>query len=243
MRTIDLNADLGEGGHQDPQLMQIVSSCNIACGGHAGDVDTMRAAVDAALAAGIVIGAHPGYEDPAHFGRRELNLSPSEVRSLLHRQIERLMAIHRGIHHVKPHGALYHQANQDPGLASTVCEAIHDLLPGTTLYAPPQGELRHAADRVGLKFCAEGFIDRAYLADGTLCPRSSPEAMIETAEQAVDQALQLARDGQVRARDGTIVSLAVQTLCIHGDTADSLRVLREVRQHLEAAGIQIHSRA
>jgi UPF0271 protein len=239
MLTIDLNADLGEGDDQDDILMSLISSCNIACGGHAGNDETMRRAVYAALAAGVAIGAHPGYEDPEHFGRRNLTLSASEVRSQILRQIERLLAIIPNIHHVKPHGALYHQANHDPHLAATVCDAIQELLPGTLLYAPPFGELGIAATTAGINHCAEGFIDRGYLPDGSLCPRSTPSAIIETPNEAAAQALQIARYQQVATITGQTIPLPARTLCIHSDNPNALGILEAVRHQFQANRIAI----
>ena len=175
MRRIDLNADLGEGGSEDELLLGLVSSCNIACGGHAGSDEIMRRTLAHALAAGVAIGAHPGYEDRENFGRRELQMTPQAVTELVVRQVGKLAALAQetgaSLDHVKPHGALYHQANRDLSLAA-------------------------AARAAGVIVRAEGFADRRYQNDGSLQPRSQPGAVIEDPAEAVAQALALAGSGR-----------------------------------------------
>lgn len=239
MAVIDLNADLGEGGTHDAALMTLISSANIACGGHAGNDHTMRASVDAALAAGVAIGAHPGYEDPEHFGRRPMDLAPADVTAMVARQLERLLAIHPSLHHVKPHGALYNQANADRHLADAVVAAIQQVTPGCLLYAPPAGALADAAAEVGLPHCAEGFIDRLYLANGSLCPRNEPDAVIHDLDSAVAQALDIVLHQRVIAKGQTTISMPARTLCIHSDSPGALALMQAVRDALEYAGIHI----
>jgi UPF0271 protein len=243
--TIDLNADLGEGGTQDAQLIALVSSANIACGGHAGDDETMRAAIDAALAAGVAIGAHPGYEDRSHFGRKPLNLGPATAAEQVSRQIERFatIAARAGaeIHHVKPHGALYLQADQDPELAAAIALATSKILPGCRFYVPPGGALARAGQAAGLIIRPEGFADRRYLPDGRLVPRSQPGAVIEDLETAVAHALRIACKHQVTTIDGGDFPLPAETLCVHGDGHEAKALLRALRHALEAAGFTIHA--
>lgn len=239
MKTIDLNADLGEGGARDADFMPLVSSVNIACGGHAGDKETIRHTVDLALQAKVAIGAHPGYEDPENFGRNPMHLTPEAIRSLTLRQLERMLAIHPNLHHVKPHGALYNQANQTSSIATPLVSAIAELLPDTVLYCPPKGALAHAASEINLKFCGEGFIDRRYQDDGSLCPRSEPDAVIEHANKAALQALKIANQEVVNTINGTTIPLKVRTLCVHGDSANSILTLKLTRSALEDIGIQI----
>ena len=243
--AIDLNADLGEGGSQDEQLIALVSSANIACGGHAGDAGTMRAAIDAALAAGVAIGAHPGYEDRAHFGRKPQNLGPAAVAEQVSRQIERFAAIASRagaeIHHVKPHGALYLQADQDPELAAAIAGAAARIVPGCEFYVPPGGALARAGQAAGLIIRPEGFADRRYLPDGRLVPRSQPGAVIEDLETAVAQALRIACKHQVTTTDGGDFPLPAETLCVHGDGHEAVELLRALRQALEAAGFTIRA--
>lgn len=240
MPTIDLNADLGEGGSQDAALIALVSSANIACGGHAGDESTMRAAIDACLAAGVAIGAHPGYEDREHFGRRALEISPAAVTDLVVRQVARLAEM-TTLHHVKPHGALYNQANRDPILAAAVVEGVASVVPGCQFYAPPGGALAAAAKIAGLRLRAEGFADRRYTESGDLVPRDKAGAMIEEVGEAVAQAMQIACKGRVETTAGTWFPLPAQTLCVHGDSLHAVETLRAVRQALIAAGIKLQA--
>lgn len=242
---MDLNADIGEGGPQDAALIALVSSANIACGGHAGDEALMRDAIDACLAAGVAIGAHPGYEDPAHFGRRELDLAPEAVADAVARQVSRMvdMTARAGsaVHHVKPHGALYHQANHDPVLAAAVAEAVAHIIPGSRFYAPPMGHLAVAAAEAGLTVRGEGFMDRRYADNGGLVSRSVPGAVIEDAAAAVSQALEMALNHRVLTAADTWFPMAVETLCVHGDSLRALEILSAVRQELVAAGFSIRA--
>jgi UPF0271 protein len=226
MSMIDLNADLGEGGSQDEALLRLVSSANIACGGHAGDEGTMRRAIELAMGAGVLIGAHPGYEDREHFGRRALVLPLEEVTSLVRRQTERLMGVAgrmgATVLHVKVHGALYNQADHDRQLADAVVRGVLAVSPDLILYGPPSGALAAAAHAAGVILCAEGFADRRYLENGFLMPRAEPGAVITDVEEAVAQALMLVAEGKVK------------TLCVHGDGATAAEILRVLRERLEA---------
>jgi UPF0271 protein len=239
MRTIDLNVDLGEGGSHDAELIAWASSANIACGGHAGDEATMRAAVSACQSAGVAIGAHPGYEDREHYGRRPIHLTAEEVSELVRRQIRRLAEIGAVIDHVKPHGALYHQADADPALAAAVAEAVRCELPGCRFYVPPGGALERAGKNAGLAVIEEGFVDRRYRHDGKLVPRGETGAVIHEPETAVAQALEIALRKQVVTMCNQYVSLPARTLCVHGDGPDAVVLLKAVRQALEAAGFTI----
>lgn len=245
VRTIDLNADLGEGGSQDAALMALASSVNIACGGHAGDEKTMRTAITSAVAAGVAIGAHPGYEDRANFGRMPMNLSPAEVTEMVGRQIGLLatLAAQAGamIHHVKPHGALYNQADRDPELAAAIAEAVNRILPGCRFYVPPGGALAAAGTKAGLTVRAEGFVDRFYQADGSLVPRGDDGALIDDPDAAVSQALRIACQQEVITKDGTPVPLPAQTLCVHGDSPCPAEMLKQTRLALEQAGFTIRA--
>lgn len=241
MPSIDLNADLGEGGANDAALIALASSANIACGGHAGDGETMRAAVTACLTAGVAIGAHPGYEDREHFGRREMEMEPEAVSEMVARQVMRLAEIAPGIHHVKPHGALYNQADRDPALAAAVAEGVRRVVSGCAFYVPPGGALAAAGDAAGLVVCPEGFMDRRYRDDGTLVPRSEAGAVIHDSCTAVAQALQIACNGHVQSVTGNRIPLPCRTLCVHGDSPQALELLETVRHALEAAGFIIRA--
>ena len=226
---IDLNADLGEGGADDAALLGLVTSCNIACGGHAGSRELMQRTLELARAAGVAIGAHPGYEDRENFGRREMNLPCEMVTDLVARQVEALADL-AGVplHHVKPHGALYNQANLDRLLAVAVVEGVREISPETMLYAMPNTHLAAAAQAAGLTVCPEGFADRRYRKDGSLVPRSEAGAVISDIDEAVAQALELARAG------------VIKTICVHGDGVHAIEMLRAMRRAIESAGLAMN---
>lgn len=234
MRSIDLNADLGEGGTHDAELLELVSSANIACGGHAGDEETMRRSIDLALASGVAIGAHPGYEDREHFGRLAMVLPLDKITDLVRRQVEALasLADEAGarLHHVKPHGALYNQASRDLLLAAAVVAGIASVSPDLILYSLPTSALAEAGRAAGLKVCAEGFADRRYRLDGSLMPRGEPGAVIKDVDAAVAQALEIASRGKI------------ETLCVHGDGVTAVAILRALRGKLGEAGLAVLGR-
>lgn len=242
---VDLNADLGEGAPDDAELLALVSSANIACGWHAGDARLMQATVEAALAHGVAIGAHPSYPDRDNFGRSEMRLAPAEVRADLIYQIGALDALVRAaggrLHHVKPHGALYNQAGRDPALADAVAAAVRAVDPGLAVYGLAGGELLKAAERAGLRAVAEVFADRGYRADGSLVPRGQPGALIDDVQQAVGRTLRMVRDGVVQAVSGETVPLQVQTLCVHGDGPHALAFARALHAALTQAGVALHA--
>lgn len=240
---IDLNADLGEGGECDAELIALASSVNIACGGHAGDENMMAHAIETALAAGAAIGAHPGYEDRESFGRKLLQLPLAEIGALMERQLERILGVaqRRGatLHHVKPHGALYLQACRDERLADAVAAAVARWMPGSLLYAPPGSAFETAASRHGLTMASEGFADRRYQDDGSLVPRSHPLAVIDDPEEAVRQALGMLGKREVMTLSGKSIPLPVRTLCVHGDSPAAVALLASVRAAVKASGIRI----
>jgi UPF0271 protein len=242
---MDLNVDIGEGGLNDAALIALVSSANIACGGHAGDDSSMRSAIDACLAAGVAIGAHPGYEDRGNFGRRELDLAPSVIADLVSRQVARMVEMTASagasVHHVKPHGALYHQADRNPALAAAVAEGVARIIPGCGFYTSPARCLAKAGADAGLQVSAEGFIDRCYAANGALVSRSLPDAVIDDVSEAVTQALQIVREGRANTVAGTAFPLTAQTLCVHGDSRQALEILRAVRQALLKADFKLQA--
>ena len=242
-KTIDLNIDLGEGQPHDAALMVFASSCNIACGGHCGDELSMRQALQSAREAGIHIGAHPSYPDRAGFGRRSLEIGDDELAESLETQ---LLALRRladdagdRLSHVKPHGALYHDLAASPGRAAILRELVASVLPHAALIGPPSGCLGEAAQQAGRLYLAEGFADRGYRSDGRLLPRTASGALLETVEESACQAVSLVRDGVVRAIDGRIVPLAIDTLCLHGDTEDAIPRARAIVHALRSAGIGI----
>ena len=241
--NIDLNADVGEGSDDAP-LYDIVSSVNIACGAHAGDDDTMARAVDRALERHVSIGAHPGYADREGMGRRDLDLPRTQVRALIRDQVTALRHIARTrsarITHVKPHGALYNRAAEDPWLASTIAEATASLAPPKLRLIALSGSWLSAAGRTAKLLVAdEGFADRRYRKDGTLAPRGTSDALITDPKLAAEQALAIARAMPIEPVDGASVIVHASSICVHSDTPGAVENARAVRAALERAGFTI----
>ena len=242
-RRIDLNADLGEGCAFDAELMSVVTSCNIACGGHAGDDASMRTALQLARDHNVAAGAHPSFPDRENFGRTKSSLRGRALEEQLSAQVSALKQIadETGIvlDHLKPHGALYNMAAQDSGLSESIISVLRSLLPNASLFGPPQSKMAAMAKRHGVTFVAEGFADRAYESDGSLCDRKKPGAVIHNVAAQTDQALQIATQGEVETHDGETISLPVQTLCVHGDTPGAFAAAQSIRRTLERNGLQI----
>lgn len=243
MVKIDLNADLGEGGSADAELMTLVSSVNIACGFHAGDAQTMLTSVRHAIKNGVAIGAHPGFPDRENFGRTAMRLPPETVYAQTLYQIGALEAIVRSqqgvLCHVKPHGMLYNQAAKEPALADAIARAVRDANPRLILTGLAGSELIRAGQRYGLITRQEVFADRGYQPDGTLVPRHQPGALITDEEQALEQTLEMVRDGRVKTCDGTRVQVQADTVCLHGDGEHALLFARRLRAAFAAQGILV----
>jgi UPF0271 protein len=242
--SIDLNADIGEGCASDEELVPLVSSVNIACGAHAGDEGTMRRAIELAARHGAAIGAHPGFADREHFGRRELPIHPAAAAGLVVGQARMLRGIARGlgasVGHVKLHGALYNMAARDGALADAIVGALlADEGPILTLVALAGSLLAARGRERGLKVFGEGFADRTYRRDGSLSPRSEAGAMIADAARAAAQAIQIATTGTVTIADGAVVAIDADTLCIHGDGPSAVAFARRIRSELAAAAIAV----
>lgn len=243
MTTIDLNADLGEGGAFDLQLLDIVSSCNIACGGHAGDDASMLATIRAAMLAGAAVGAHPSYPDRDGFGRRSHFLLGEDLFASLIGQIDRLQVHIKDeaavLTQVKPHGALYNDAATDPTLAEIIISAVQQSAPQAAVVGPPGSALERGANLAGVMFIGEAFVDRLYLPSGRLVSRAEPGAVHSDFNTMTAQAVSLATSGTVTARDGTLIAVHAGTLCIHGDTPAAAEAARAVRDVLQANGVSI----
>ena len=244
MRQLDLNADVGEGNpDSDAALLQVVTSANIACGLHAGDPHTMRTTVALAVRQGVAVGAHPGFDDREGFGRRPVQLNPNELADLILYQLGALDAIARAegavLHHVKPHGALYNQAERDETLAVGIIAAIRMFDPQLRLVGRAGSAMARAASELGHPFTAEAFADRRYRADGSLAPRSEPGALLTKPDDVAAQVRRLVTDGEVLAGDGTRVPVAFETLCLHGDTPGAEALAARIRQELGALGVSI----
>jgi UPF0271 protein len=246
--SIDLNCDMGESygaWHMgnDEGVLQYVTSANIACGFHGGDPGTMRQTVAASLAHGVALGAHPSLPDLAGFGRRVMQISPSEAYDMVVYQIGALagVAASQGgrLHHVKAHGALYNMAVKDTALAKAICAAVRDVDRTLVLYGLAGSEMVRAAEEAGLVAAHEVFADRSYQDDGSLTPRSHPGAMIEDLDTAVAQVIRMAAEGKVRSVNGKDVPVRADTLCIHGDQPNALKFANGIRTALAKAGIAV----
>jgi UPF0271 protein len=246
---VDLNADIGEASSEktgvDERLLRTITSGSIACGFHAGNPAVMRRTVRMAVRAGVSIGAHPGFADPAGFGRREMSIEPGEIADLVLYQIGALSAIARAegtaLRHVKPHGALYNMSVRRADIAGAVAGAVASFDDTLVLVGLAGSELLAAASRLGLSAAAEGFADRSYERDGSLTPRHIAGAVLPEPERAAERAVRMVRDGQAVARDGSTFSLKVDTICVHGDTPGAAELAAAVRAGLEHAGIEVRA--
>jgi 5-oxoprolinase (ATP-hydrolysing) subunit A len=246
---MDLNADLGESfGHwtlgDDEALVEHLTSANLACGFHAGDFRVMDATVALCREAGVAVGAQPGYPDLLGFGRRPLPFEPDEVTAMIRYQVGALEAFCRAhgvpMQHVKPHGALYNQAARDPALAAAVARGVSGFSRDLALFGLASSEpMAAAAAEAGLRFVPEAFADRRYLADGSLEPRSVAGSLITDPVAAAEQAVRISTEGAVVAADGSRVSVAVESICCHGDTPGAVGIATAVRRALEAAGVSV----
>jgi UPF0271 protein len=248
--TIDLNADVGEhptrlNDGSEAELMKYLSSANVACGGHAGDEHTMRATVELAIRNGVAVGAHPSYPDRKNFGRTAMEISLGDLRDSIRSQIESLaaIAIELGtrLHHVKPHGALYHSANSNPEVARVIAESILAVNRGLIAVGQAGSPCLATYEQAGLAVAGEAFADRAYESDGKLRDRKLPGALLETPEHAARQAVTIARYGKIELSDGSFLTLSAETLCIHSDTPGSTQIAGAVRNALQANQVQIRS--
>jgi len=264
MRAIDLNADLGEtvdaphgtgagaptvtpatvATADDAAMFALVSSASVACGGHAGDAASMRAAVALAARHGVAVGAHPSFPDRPGFGRRAIPIDPSVLGAAVRAQLNALRDAGADIRYVKPHGALYHAAGADAGTAAVVAgevAALSDALGRAVPILADGVVLADAARAAGLPFVREAFLDRGYLSDGRLVPRGEPGALLHDADVVADRAVRFVREGVVDARDGTPVRLEAASLCVHGDTPESVAMARAVRAALADAGVEVRA--
>ena len=232
---MDLNADIGEGS-DDASLMPYLTRVSIACGGHAGDAASMKAALRLAAEYGVAVGAHPGYPDRAHFGRRALVAAPDEIRAWVMQQTEALagVAARLGLRlaHVKPHGALYTMAASDAEVAAAIAGAVTALDNRLALIGLSGSCLVEAARAAGLQPLAEAFADRRYRPDGQLVSRETPGALITDPAQAAAQARRLARGEAIAAQDGSPLLIAADTLCLHSDTPGAQIIAQAVHAAL-----------
>ena len=246
--TIDFNADIGESFADykmglDEEIIKYISSANIATGFHAGDPNWMARTVKLAEQNGVGIGAHPAYPDLVGFGRREMSLSPVEIRNIVIYQIGALSAFTTmsGLQHVKPHGALYNLAARDRHVAEAIVEAIssvdkeliHVVLAGSTW--------EQVAKEHGVRYARECYADRAVTSEGQLVPRSNPGAVVHESQEVLRRSLKLATEGRVTTVDGEEIGFEADSICLHGDTAGAVDLARMVRMNLESNGVKIKS--
>ena len=241
--SIDINADVGEACGYDEPLMASITSANVAAGLHAGSPDVVRATIRLAHAHGVAVGAHPGFPDREHFGRREMTVTAAQAGDLVLAQIALVAGVASDegerLQHVKPHGALYNMAARDESLAAAIAGAVAVFDSSLILFAPPHSRLFSAGRAAGLRVAAEAFADRAYERDGSLVSRGRPGAVIDDVDFVVSRAIGMATEQRVTAIDGTVVPLEVNTICVHGDTAGCDALAAKLRAGLEAAGVDV----
>jgi UPF0271 protein len=252
MKTIDLNADIGEAdtsewAASEAAIVSAISSANIACGGHAGDSASMRMTVRNAKAAGVTIGAHPAYPDRTNFGRTSLvlgkDIEANALAATLRAQINDLLEVCElesvALAYVKPHGALYNDSVFDAQKADLIASVIADIDPSLTFLGGPNSQMGRAAADHGLRFVAEGFIDRRYTDDGHLLSRKIDGAVIVNQSERLGQAVALATTGHVHTHSGKTLTLKTGSLCVHGDSAGAVETARQARVAIEAEGLTI----
>ncbi|MEI2739108.1 MAG: 5-oxoprolinase subunit PxpA [Chitinophagaceae bacterium] len=217
----DINCDMGEGIGSDELIMPFISSASIACGYHAGDADTIQQTIEACIEHNVAIGAHPSFFDRNNFGRTEMNLPVDDLYDLVTQQLiifsEVADSFARRINHVKPHGALYNMSAKDALMANVIAKAVKDFDESLILFGLSGSHSVVEAEKIGLRIASEVFADRTYRDDGSLTPRSQPNALIEDAEQVVRQVLQMIKEGTVTTVSGKIIPVVAETICIHGD--------------------------
>ena len=248
MKRIDLNCDMGEGFGawtmgDDAALLDHVTSANIACGFHAGDPGTIHRTVKLALEKGVAVGAHPSLPDLQGFGRRTMNVSAQEAYDLLVYQVGALAGFATAcggkLSHVKAHGALYNMAAKDAKLAQAIAQAVKDFDARLVLFGLAGSELVRAGEQAGLKTANEVFADRTYQADGSLTPRTQPDAMIQDSALALAQVRRMINEGKVKSINGPDIAVKADTLCIHGDEPNAVEFAMRIRAALDADGVRV----
>jgi UPF0271 protein len=236
MLSIDLNCDLGEGFLQDELIMPFISSVNIACGYHAGDIDTMKHTIEYALKNNVAIGAHPSYPDKENFGRAKMEFSSSEIFLLIKEQVELLEHLAKTmgatLHHVKPHGALYNASAQDEELSDTICQVIKLVNDELIVYGLSGSKLIEAATKNNLETRSEVFADRTYQDDGSLTPRNQQNALIKNSGAALQQVLTMIKESKVTSISGKEIPIVAETICIHGDGENAAEFAKKIYEAL-----------
>lgn len=248
MFSIDLNCDMGESFGEwtmgsDAALMDFVSSVSIACGFHAGDASVIRKTVETAIEKSVKVGAHPSFPDLQGFGRREMKMSAGEIFDVVLYQVAALKGICEAfgatLNHVKPHGALYNTAAKNAEISAAIAEAVKKIDDNLIFYGLSGSYLISEAEKIGLRTASEVFADRTYTADGTLTPRTEPNALISDSKQAIAQVLEMIFEQKVTATKGEKVALKAETICIHGDGKHALEFAKLIHAELTKCGINI----
>lgn len=248
MYYVDLNSDLGEsfGNYKlgmDEEILQYVSSANVACGWHAGDALVMEQTVALAKEFGTAVGAHPGFPDLMGFGRRNMAVTPEEAKVYVKYQLGALQAFAKSagipIQHVKPHGALYNMAAVDEKLARAMAEAVYEVDKDIIFMGLAGSKMLTASEEIGLKTASEVFADRAYNDDGTLVSRKLPGAVIKDKDLAIKRVVRMVKEGKVESINGKDIDIKADSICVHGDNPKALEFVKNIRETLLAEGVQI----
>lgn len=242
---IDLNCDMGEGMPNDALIMPFISSANIACGGHAGDADSMQRTIELCLQHGVAIGAHPSFPDKANFGRTNMYMPLDVLEAELMGQLQAIKTIcdrmGARLHHVKPHGALYNMAGTDASLGQLIATVVASFDASLIVYGGSGGRLIEAATAVGLRTASEVFADRTYQDDGSLTPRSMPNALIDDEQLSLQQVQQMVVHGTVTTVTGHSILIVADTICIHGDGPHAVAFATNIHHHLQEHHVNIRT--
>lgn len=241
MKTIDINCDLGEGSGNDAALMPYISSCSIACGGHAGNKATILKSIHNAQDLGVKTGAHPAYPDPENFGRISMKITPKKLQDALRSQLDLFYTLCADVNHIKPHGALYNDMHDDYEKAAAFVEVSKEYALNPKLYCSPNSALARVAQEEGMTVVFEGFGDRAYTPTGKLVSRSHPKALVSDKDQVAKQVLSIVSDKRIITLEGQPIPLNVQTLCMHGDGKNVVENLKHLNQVLKKNAIHVVS--
>ncbi|PRY90356.1 5-oxoprolinase subunit PxpA [Mongoliibacter ruber] len=234
LKRLDINCDLGEGLTNDEVLMPYLDSCNIACGGHAGDENSILKAIQSAKQHQVKIGAHPSFPDRANFGRKVIDISEDELKNSLKAQLDLFfeIAAKQGlkVNHIKPHGALYNLAAKNKTIASLILGLIKDSFQGTTLYCPPQSEMEMLAKKYEVTVFREVFADRSYQDDGSLTSRDLPNAVLVSSDAVILHLKWIIEKSRIKTVSGKTIPVLADTVCIHGDNPAALSILQAIHK-------------
>lgn len=241
--VIDLNADVGEGMNNESQIMPHISSCNIACGGHAGDTETMEAVVELAEQYQVKIGAHPSFPDKEHFGRQPIEMNHAALFTSIKHQIDQLLMVlgkrHLGLHHVKPHGALYNMAAVDHKIATVIIEVMKSYPKAIKLYVPYKSVIEKMALKNRVPITYEVFADRNYNEDGTLVSRQHEQALISDPNLMFEHVYSMITNQKVKSISGKEIKMVADTFCVHSDTPKAIDLIKALKTNLEKHNILI----